>query len=77
MITNIELHIRMFCYLTCTESELVRKLQLSKLSKKNEIDAVQVSCLAGAWQVHSDLDCRIVSKKDFKTSFLGQEFLIA
>ena len=26
---------------------------------------------------HSDLDCRIVSKKDFKTSFLGQEYLIA
>ena len=24
----------------------------------------------------SDLDCRIVSKKDFKTSFLGQEYLI-
>ena len=29
------------------------------------------------WQMHSDLDCRIVSKKDFKTSFLGQEYLIA
>ena len=26
---------------------------------------------------HSDLDCRKVSKKDFKTSFLGQEYLIA
>ena len=25
---------------------------------------------------HSDLDCRIVSKKDFQTSFLGQEYLI-
>ena len=23
---------------------------------------------------HSDLDCRIVSKKDFQTSFLGQDF---
>ena len=27
--------------------------------------------------LHSDLDCRIVSKKDFKTSLLGQEYLIA
>ena len=27
--------------------------------------------------VHSDLDHRIVSKKDFQTSFLGQEYLIA
>ena len=27
--------------------------------------------------MHSDLDCRIVSKKDFKTSFLGQKYLIA
>ena len=26
---------------------------------------------------HSDLDYRIVSKKDFQTSFLGQEQLIA
>ena len=26
---------------------------------------------------HSDLDYRIVSKKDFQTSFLGQEHLIA
>ena len=26
---------------------------------------------------HSDLDCRIVSKKDFQTSFLWQEHLIA
>ena len=26
---------------------------------------------------HSDLDCRIVSKKDFKTSFLEQEYLTA
>jgi hypothetical protein len=26
---------------------------------------------------HSDLDCRIVFKKDFQTSFLGQENLIA
>ena len=26
---------------------------------------------------HSDLDCKIVSKKDFKTSILGQEYLIA
>ena len=26
---------------------------------------------------HSDLDCRIVSKKDFQTSVLGQEHLIA
>ena len=28
-------------------------------------------------QLHSDLDCRIVSKKDFKTCVLGQENLIA
>jgi hypothetical protein len=28
-------------------------------------------------KLHSDLDCRIVSKKDFKTSFLGQKYLIA
>ena len=30
------------------------------------------------WQLtlHSDLDCRILSKKDFKTSFLWQEYLI-
>ena len=27
--------------------------------------------------VHTDLDCRIVSKKDFQTSFLGQKHLIA
>ena len=26
---------------------------------------------------HSDLDCKVVSKKYFKTSFLGQEYLIA
>ena len=26
--------------------------------------------------MHSDLDCRIVSKKDFQTSFLGQEHLV-
>jgi len=25
---------------------------------------------------HTDLDCRIVSKKDFETSFLGQENLV-
>ena len=25
---------------------------------------------------HSDLDCRIVSKKDFQTSFIGQEHLV-
>ena len=24
---------------------------------------------------HTDLDCRIVSKKDFQTTFLGQEHL--
>ena len=26
--------------------------------------------------LHSDLDCRIVSKNDFQTSFLGLEYLI-
>ena len=27
--------------------------------------------------MHNDLDCRILSKKDFQTSFLGQEHLVA
>ena len=46
---------------------------------KND-DDVCIPCLFSillAVHMHSDLDCRIVSKKDFQTSFLGQEFLIA
>ena len=35
-----------------------------------------LSWIRGSGGGHSDLDCRIVSKKDFKTSFLGQEYLI-
>ena len=49
---------------------------LSEKSHHFDSDLSQKSQEIGL-ALHSDLDYRIVSKKDFQTSFLGQEQLVA
>ena len=50
---------------------------LKKKRCKHSIKIVQNMCSTNELTPHTDMDCRIVSKKDFQASFLGQGHLIA